>query len=164
MQVEPLVDYAAARDWSIEPYLKYAVMQNAGMWLPITSRHRIHTVEGWLGVPPIGYRWGTRIKGGVVEARAEAVSVKRPAPQGSGYPRFPVEDWEETRDVLVVEAGTVERDWHQEGRQRNPRRTVRLAGRLGAGSTVSAGDRMSSVYTPPLPGLALPRRKAFSRY
>lgn len=95
VQVEPLVDYAARHGRDIEPYLKYAVMQHPGMWLPITSRHRIHTVEGWLGAPPIGYRWGTRIKGGVVEARAEAVSVKRPAPQGSGYLRFPVEDWEE---------------------------------------------------------------------
>ena len=51
----------------------------------------------------------------------------------------PIEDWAETRDVLVVEHATVEREWFREGKQRSDRRHLRLRGTWAPGSSVSAG-------------------------
>jgi predicted RecB family nuclease len=43
-------------------------------------------------------------------------------------------DWSDTRDVLLVDLGRVERDWLVQGRQARPRRIVRLRGTWAAGS------------------------------
>lgn len=58
----------------------------------------------------------------------------------------PVDDWADTTDVLVVDEGGVVGDWGTEGRQRNPRRTIRLAGRLAVGSRLSPGTPVSLLY------------------
>lgn len=55
--------------------------------------------------------------------------------------KAPISDWADTRDVLVVESATVERDWHREGRQRVDRRWVRLRGAVAPGSSLRAGDQ-----------------------
>jgi uncharacterized protein len=51
----------------------------------------------------------------------------------------PVDEWAETRDVLVVERAVVERDWHIDPGQRVERRHLRLTGTWGPGSTLSPG-------------------------
>ena len=51
----------------------------------------------------------------------------------------PIEDWAETRDVLVVEHAIIERDWFREGKQRSDRRYLRLRGSWAPGSSVSPG-------------------------
>ncbi|MEX1079529.1 MAG: TM0106 family RecB-like putative nuclease [Homoserinimonas sp.] len=51
----------------------------------------------------------------------------------------PVDEWADTRDVLVVERASVERDWFREDRQRVDRRHLRLHGVWGPGSSVSTG-------------------------
>ncbi|MCX7521766.1 TM0106 family RecB-like putative nuclease [Microbacterium sp. STN6] len=53
----------------------------------------------------------------------------------------PVQEWEDTRDVLIVEHARVERDWHIEGRQRTQRRWLRLSGRLAPGSRIAESER-----------------------
>lgn len=53
---------------------------------------------------------------------------------------LPIEEWEDTRDVLRVYDARAERDWHREGRQRTDRRWLRLSGRWGPGSRVQPGD------------------------
>jgi uncharacterized protein len=58
----------------------------------------------------------------------------------------PVDEWADGTDVLVVERAEVVSGWALSGRQRNPRRTLRLAGRLGVGSQLDAGDRVFSLY------------------
>ncbi|MDC5696775.1 AAA domain-containing protein, partial [Intrasporangium calvum] len=45
-----------------------------------------------------------------------------------------VAEWGENRDIFVVSGGEIVRDWATTGRQRNPRRTVRLTGAWGPGS------------------------------
>ncbi len=67
----------------------------------------------------------------------------------------PVEEWEDTRDVLVVEpaASVVLRDWFMEddSRQRKPRRHVLLRGRIAPGSRFSTGAKPFALYEPPAP-------------
>ena len=58
----------------------------------------------------------------------------------------PVEDWADTSDVLVVDEARALSGWELAGKQRNPRRTVRLAGRLGVGSLLAAGATVKALY------------------
>ncbi|MEL4320257.1 TM0106 family RecB-like putative nuclease [Leifsonia sp. YIM 134122] len=63
----------------------------------------------------------------------------------------PVREWEDTRDVLVVDAARsrVEIDWHlPEGRSQKERRTLRLHGRFGPGSRISPGAGLFALYEP----------------
>ncbi len=63
----------------------------------------------------------------------------------------PIEAWEGTRDVFVVERGEVERDWHREEGQRIDRRRLRLFGQFGPGSAVKAGTDAFLLYEFPGP-------------
>jgi predicted RecB family nuclease len=53
----------------------------------------------------------------------------------------PIDVWEDTRDVLIVERATLERDWFHEGRQRADRRQLRLWGRLAPGSSIQPSEQ-----------------------
>ncbi|MCB1274299.1 MAG: TM0106 family RecB-like putative nuclease [Leucobacter sp.] len=70
----------------------------------------------------------------------------------------PIEDWADTRDVMVVDARAcvVESDWEAPtGRQRNHRRTLRLRGEIAPGSSLKPGAGIYLVYEyPPPEGLA----------
>ncbi|PWB97321.1 TM0106 family RecB-like putative nuclease [Salinibacterium hongtaonis] len=65
----------------------------------------------------------------------------------------PIDEWADTRDVLVVDSARVERDWFREGRQRSDRRHVRLTGTWGPGSKPSAGGASQPfvLYDQPAP-------------
>jgi predicted RecB family nuclease len=65
----------------------------------------------------------------------------------------PVEEWAETRDVLVVEHAAVERDWFRENNQRVDRRHLRLHGVWAPGSSISAGgvSQPYILYDQPVP-------------
>lgn len=65
----------------------------------------------------------------------------------------PIDEWAETRDVLVVDRASVERDWFREGRQRSDRRHIRLSGTWGPGSSISAGGASQPfvLYDQPAP-------------
>ncbi|MCS5719194.1 TM0106 family RecB-like putative nuclease [Herbiconiux sp. CPCC 205763] len=64
----------------------------------------------------------------------------------------PVEEWADTRDVLVVTAGVVETDWYRRPGQRTDRREVRLRGQLAPGSRLEPGETgRFFVYDPPHP-------------
>ncbi|MDJ0377781.1 bifunctional RecB family nuclease/DEAD/DEAH box helicase [Cryobacterium sp. PH31-L1] len=54
---------------------------------------------------------------------------------------YPIDEWQDTRDVLVVERIDVERDWFREGKQRVDRRHLWLRGRLAPGSSIKPGDQ-----------------------
>ncbi|MDQ2623642.1 MAG: TM0106 family RecB-like putative nuclease, partial [Actinomycetota bacterium] len=60
----------------------------------------------------------------------------------------PVEDWAETRDVLVVTRGRLVADWHRETPRQSLRRHVRLWGELGPGSALTPGTSVFAVYPP----------------
>jgi uncharacterized protein len=75
----------------------------------------------------------------------------------------PIEDWQDTRDVYVVNKVEIERDWHKEGRQRNLRRHLRVHATPAPGSSLKSktkfllypestviGDRV------PEPGMRVP--------
>lgn len=64
----------------------------------------------------------------------------------------PIEEWEDTRDVLIVEQAIVERDWFREGKQRSDRRHLRLSGRLAPGSSFKAADRTGPFLLYEYPG------------
>ena len=62
----------------------------------------------------------------------------------------PIEDWNEARDIFVVERAEVVGDWaHPGGRARNLRRHVRLLGDWTPGSKVGSGCQVA--YETPLP-------------
>ncbi|MGE4428721.1 MAG: TM0106 family RecB-like putative nuclease, partial [Solirubrobacteraceae bacterium] len=65
----------------------------------------------------------------------------------------PIDEWADTRDVLVVdrERSRVERAWYREGRQRKDRREVRLRGTLAPGSRIAPGTKPYALYDPPVP-------------
>ena len=65
----------------------------------------------------------------------------------------PVDDWADTRDVLVVESATVHRGWHKEGRQALDRRVLRLTGALAPGSSIKVGQQPFLLYDLPYPPL-----------
>ena len=65
----------------------------------------------------------------------------------------PVDDWPDTRDVLVVDHAEVVQGWHKSTpRQRKLRRHVRLTGTFGTGSTIRPGAEMFPLYERPVPG------------
>ncbi|GAA2181152.1 TM0106 family RecB-like putative nuclease [Leucobacter tardus] len=65
----------------------------------------------------------------------------------------PIEEWADTRDVLVVDAALsrVDEGWHVPPRARAQRRIVRLGGTFAPGSTVKVGGRGFLVYDHPGP-------------
>lgn len=67
----------------------------------------------------------------------------------------PVEDWADTRDVLVVDAllSRVSDDWHvpDEPRARALRRRIRLRGALAPGSSLRPGGQAYLLYEAPAP-------------
>ncbi|WIB01284.1 TM0106 family RecB-like putative nuclease [Curtobacterium sp. MCBA15_012] len=65
--------------------------------------------------------------------------------------RNPVDDWADTRDVLVVERASVERDWGTLPRARAQSREIRLSGTLAPGSRIRPGGTPHLVYDDPLP-------------
>jgi uncharacterized protein len=65
--------------------------------------------------------------------------------------RDPVDDWADTRDVLVVERASVERDWDTLPRARSQSRELRLSGTLAPGSRLRPGGTPHLVYDDPLP-------------
>ncbi len=75
----------------------------------------------------------------------------------------PVEEWAESRDVLIVSAARVDDDWSSDGARRAERRLVRLRGELAPGSRLEAGaSRRFVVYDPPHPWPS-PRSRASER-
>lgn len=65
----------------------------------------------------------------------------------------PVEDWADTRDVVVAEAGesSILEDWHRPPRARMDRRRVRLRGTVAPGSTLKPGTQAFALYEYPAP-------------
>jgi len=60
----------------------------------------------------------------------------------------PLEDWQDTRDVYVVEKMVVDRDWHMEGRQRVARRHLRLLTTPAPGSKLGLKASVFLLYAP----------------
>ncbi|WP_150306624.1 TM0106 family RecB-like putative nuclease [Planctomonas psychrotolerans] len=65
--------------------------------------------------------------------------------------RAPVDEWADTRDVLVIEEVTVERDWSQDGADRNASRTLRVAGTVAPGSSLKVDGEPYLLYDEPYP-------------
>ena len=65
---------------------------------------------------------------------------------------YPIDEWQDTRDVLVVERVDVERDWFREGQQRVDRRHLWLRGRLAPGSSIKPGDQAGPYLLYEYPG------------
>ncbi|TFD58475.1 DNA helicase [Cryobacterium sp. Hh7] len=65
---------------------------------------------------------------------------------------YPIDEWQDTRDVLVVENVAVERDWFREGKQRVDRRHLWLRGRLAPGSSIKPGDQTGPYLLYDYPG------------
>ena len=60
----------------------------------------------------------------------------------------PIEDWAETRDVLIVRQHEIVADWHRETPRQSMRRHSRLSGELAPGSTLTPGTPVVAVYPP----------------
>ncbi|KJC64925.1 TM0106 family RecB-like putative nuclease [Agreia bicolorata] len=63
----------------------------------------------------------------------------------------PIDEWADTRDVLVVTEAVVLRDWFREGRQRSDRRRLGLRGILAPGSSLKPGQNPFMLYDAPYP-------------
>ncbi len=75
----------------------------------------------------------------------------------------PVEEWADTRDVLVVTAAVVDTDWYRGPGHRSDRRELRLRGQLAPGSRLDPGESgRFFVYDPPHPWPA-PRSRSSDR-
>ncbi|TFC31172.1 TM0106 family RecB-like putative nuclease [Cryobacterium sp. TMT1-3] len=65
---------------------------------------------------------------------------------------YPIDEWQDTRDVLIVERVDVDRDWFREGQQRVDRRHLWLRGRLAPGSSIKPGDQAGPYLLYEYPG------------
>ncbi len=63
----------------------------------------------------------------------------------------PVEDWEDVRNVFIVESGEVLTTWAPPTPRSNDARTIRLRGRLSEGSDFKEDSTWFRVYSPPAP-------------
>ncbi|TFD31832.1 TM0106 family RecB-like putative nuclease [Cryobacterium sp. TMT1-19] len=66
----------------------------------------------------------------------------------------PVDDWADTRDVLIVETAALHLGWHREGRQSLDRRVLRLTGALAPGSSLTVGQQPFLLYDLPYPPIS----------
>jgi len=66
----------------------------------------------------------------------------------------PVDDWADTRDVLIVDGATVHLGWHRQGRQTLDRRVLRLTGALAPGSSIKVGQQPFLLYDLPYPPIS----------
>ncbi|GAA3699627.1 TM0106 family RecB-like putative nuclease [Zhihengliuella alba] len=69
-----------------------------------------------------------------------------------------LEDWRDTRDVIVVEHGEVELDWEKPPRKRTFQRRLRLTGRPGEGTVLGPGSNWFALYGAPAPEQLLDRQ------
>jgi len=69
----------------------------------------------------------------------------------------PLDEWADTRNVLVIEQATVVKDWHREGRQRKDRRIIEVSGSLSPGSSFKAEQTPFLVYDDPQPPISAKR-------
>ncbi|MEY4417823.1 MAG: hypothetical protein RIQ88_261 [Actinomycetota bacterium] len=69
----------------------------------------------------------------------------------------PIEEWENDKDVFVVEEATVEQDWAkpENPRARNLRRIIKLQTKPGPGSKISVGDDKALLYPTDLEAIAV---------
>ncbi|TFD89130.1 TM0106 family RecB-like putative nuclease [Cryobacterium serini] len=65
---------------------------------------------------------------------------------------YPIDEWQDTRDVLIVDRVDVDRDWFREGQQRVDRRHLWLRGRLAPGSSIKPGDQAGPYLLYDYPG------------
>lgn len=65
----------------------------------------------------------------------------------------PIEDWADTRDVMVIDGplSRVDTDWHLPMRARNSRRELRLRGEISPGSSFKDGSETFLLYEYPPP-------------
>jgi predicted RecB family nuclease len=69
----------------------------------------------------------------------------------------PLDEWADTRNVLVIERAAVVKDWHREGRQRKDRRIIEVSGTVAPGSSFKAEQTPFLVYDDPQPPIAAKR-------
>ena len=74
----------------------------------------------------------------------------------------PLEEWAEDRDVFRISGHEVVQEWGMTGKQKKPRRTLRLTGQWAPGST--PGTQACVVYPEPHPVAALVPKKALLGY
>ena len=60
--------------------------------------------------------------------------------------RNPVEEWADTRDVLIVNDVSIERDWSKVGRDRNESRVLAISGEAAPGSSFKVGGTPFLLY------------------
>ncbi|AAT89377.1 conserved hypothetical protein [Leifsonia xyli subsp. xyli str. CTCB07] len=64
----------------------------------------------------------------------------------------PIDEWADTRDLLVMETASVLRDWYADEGQRVERRDLLLSGQWGAGSAVRVSERAGPALLYEYPG------------
>jgi predicted RecB family nuclease len=69
----------------------------------------------------------------------------------------PLDEWSDTRNVLVIQHAEVVKDWHREGRQKRDRRIIEVSGVLSPGSSLKAEQNPFLVYDDPQPPIAVKR-------
>ena len=69
----------------------------------------------------------------------------------------PIDEWADTRNVLVVERAEVVTDWYREGRQKKDRRIIEVSGILSPGSSFKPEQTPFLVYDDPQPPIAAKR-------
>lgn len=72
----------------------------------------------------------------------------------------PVSQWEDGRDIFVIEQAEVLKDWAKPSPRKNPVRTIKLIGRSGDGAGLEPGKNYFRMYDPPLPDALLAKESS----
>ncbi|GAB3606529.1 TM0106 family RecB-like putative nuclease [Conyzicola nivalis] len=69
----------------------------------------------------------------------------------------PLDEWSDTRNVLVIEHAEVVKPWFREGRQKKDRRIIEVSGTVSPGSSFKAEQNPYLVYEDPQPPISARR-------
>ncbi|MCA1004134.1 TM0106 family RecB-like putative nuclease [Rhodococcus hoagii] len=148
------------RNWLLARAAEHGVLPHPHETSPFTTEPEEdsaaeRTLRGFAGDGPAATRTADQQAAALTAAAVGYHRRERKPFWWSHFARLtdPVDDWPDTRDVLVVSHAEVVQGWHKSTpKQRKLRRHVRLTGTFGTGSTIRTGAEVFPLYEQAVPG------------
>lgn len=146
------------RDWLIDIARQHAVQPHSAAQLETAEERPIELSEVGVELLELAEATGDAAARTALKLASSAIDYHAREQKSFWWSHFarlidPVEDWADTRDVVVVEQSSseVETDWHRPPRARGDKRIVRLRGTIAPGSSLKPDSPAYAVYVLPAP-------------